>query len=50
MLMLYIKEMQRKYKYVLKVDVVDHIQGNIYGYLSKGIDIKNIMNKEVMML
>ena len=43
-LMLYKKELQKKYKYILTVDVGDHIQGNAYGFLSKGIDIINIMN------
>ncbi len=44
-LMLYKKELQKKYKYVLTVDVGDHIQGDIIGLLSKGIDIISIMNK-----
>ena len=44
-LMLYKKELQRKYKNVLTVDAGDHIQGNIIGLLSKGIDIIRIMNK-----
>lgn len=44
-LMLYKKELQRKYKYVLTVDAGDHIQGDIIGLLSKGIDIIKIMNK-----
>ena len=44
-LMLYKKELQRKYKYVLTVDAGDHIQGDIVGLLSKGIDIIRIMNK-----
>ena len=44
-LMLYKKELQRKYKYVLTVDAGDHIQGDIVGLLSKGIDIIKIMNK-----
>ena len=44
-LMLYKKELQRKYKNVLTVDAGDHIQGNIIGLLSKGLDIISIMNK-----
>ena len=44
-LMLYKKELQKKYKNILTVDTGDHIQGNAYGYISKGIDIINIMNK-----
>ena len=43
--MLYKKELQRKYKNVLTVDAGDHIQGNIIGLLSKGLDIISIMNK-----
>ena len=44
-LMLYKKELQKKYKNILTVDAGDHIQGNAYGFLSKGIEIINIMNK-----
>ena len=44
-LMLYKKELQKKYKYVLLVDVGDHIQGDIIGLLSEGLDIITIMNK-----
>ena len=43
-LMLYKKELLKRYKNVLTVDAGDHIQGNAYGYLSKGIEIINIMN------
>ena len=43
-LMLYKKELQKKYKNILIVDAGDHIQGNAYGYLSKGIEIMKIMN------
>ena len=44
-LMLYKKELQRNYKNVILVDGGDHIQGNIVGLLSKGLDIIEIMNK-----
>ena len=44
-LSLYKKEMQKKYKYVITVDVGDHIQGGTIGLLSKGEDIINIMNQ-----
>ena len=44
-LMLYKKELQKKYKYVLTVDIGDHIQGDTIGVLSKGLDIIDIMNK-----
>ena len=44
-LMLYKKELLKNHKNILTVDSGDHIQGNAYGYLSKGIDIINIMNK-----
>ena len=44
-LMLYKKELQKKYKYILTVDTGDHIQGDTIGVLSKGIDIIDIMNK-----
>ena len=44
-LMLYKKELLKKYKYVLTVDVGDHIQGDVIGLLSKGLDIISIMNK-----
>ena len=44
-LMLYKKELQKKYKYILTVDTGDHIQGDTIGLLSKGIDVIRIMNK-----
>ena len=44
-LMLYKKELQKKYKNVLIVDAGDHIQGDIIGLISKGLDIIEIMNK-----
>ena len=44
-LMLYKKELQKKYKYILTVDVGDHTQGDPLGLLSKGKEIINIMNK-----
>ena len=44
-LMLYKKELQKKYKNVLVVDAGDHIQGEIIGLISKGLDIIEIMNK-----
>ena len=43
-LILYKKELQTKYKYVLTVDAGDHIQGGAIGILSKGLDIIDIMN------
>ena len=44
-LMLYKKEMMKKYKNVIPVDVGDHIQGGTIGLLSKGEDIITIMNQ-----
>ena len=44
-LMLYKRELQEKYKYILTVDTGDHIQGDTIGILSKGQDIINIMNE-----
>ena len=44
-LMLYKRELQSKYKYVITVDAGDHIQGGAIGLLSKGLDIIDIMNK-----
>ena len=38
-LMLYKKEIQEKYKNALLVDAGNHIQGNIIGLLSKGLNI-----------
>ena len=43
-LMLFKKELQKKYKNIITVDVGDHIHGNAYGFLLKGIEIINIMN------
>ncbi len=42
---LYRKELKKKYKYVLAVDVGDHIQGGTLGAISQGSAIKEIMNK-----
>ena len=44
-LILYKKELQKKYKYILTVDTGDHIQGDTIGLLSKGLDVIRIMNK-----
>ncbi len=44
-LMLYKKQMLKKYKYVFTVDSGDHIQGGILGTITKGEDIIDIMNK-----
>ena len=44
-LILYKKELKKKYKHVLTVDTGDHIQGGSIGMLSKGLEIINIMNK-----
>ena len=44
-LMLYKKELEKKYKNVITVDVGDHIQGGTLGILSKGLDIIDIMNE-----
>ena len=44
-LMLYKKDLKKRYKHVLTVDVGDHIQGGSIGLLSKGLDIIKIMNK-----
>ena len=44
-LMLYKKELQKKYKNVLTVDIGDHIQGDVIGLISKGLEIIDIMNK-----
>ena len=43
-LMLYKKELKKRYKHVLTVDAGDHIQGGAIGLLSKGLDIIDIMN------
>ena len=37
--MLYKKDIQEKYKNALLVDAGNHIQGNIIGLLSKGLNI-----------
>ena len=42
---LYFNELKKKYKYVIKVDVGDHVQGGTLGSLSDGIAIIKIMNK-----
>lgn len=44
-LMLYKNELKKKYKYVLTVDVGDHIQGGTIGLISKGEDIITIMKE-----
>ena len=44
-LMIYKNELKKKYKYVLTVDVGDHIQGGTIGLISKGEDIITIMNE-----
>ena len=44
-LMLYKKQLRKKYKYVLTDDIGDHIQGGTIGLLSQGMDIIEIMNK-----
>ena len=47
-LMLYKKELKKRYKHVLTVDAGDHIQGGAIGLLSKGLDIIDIMNKNII--
>ena len=42
---LYRDELKKKYKYVITVDVGDHIQGGILGSISEGSAIIEIMNK-----
>jgi len=44
-LMLFKKELEKKCKNVITVDVGDHIQGGTIGTLSKGLDIIDIMNE-----
>ena len=44
-LMLYKKELQKKDKYIITVDVGDHLQGESLCLLNKGKDIIDIMNK-----
>jgi len=46
-LILYKKQLQKKYNYVL---TGDHIQGGTIGILSQDIDIIEIMNKKIMIL
>ena len=41
-LMLYKKELQKKCKYILTIDIGDYIQGNTIGVLSKGIDMNKV--------
>ena len=43
-LLLYKKELQKKYKNVIIIDVGDHSRGGIIGVVSKGIGIIDIMN------
>lgn len=43
--MLYKREIQEKYKNVITVDVGDHIAGDSFGVISKGLDVMKIMNK-----
>ena len=42
---LYRRELQKKYKYVISVDVGDHIQGGAMGAISEGEAIIKIMNE-----
>ena len=42
---LYRRELQQKYKYIITVDVGDHIQGSSLGAISDGAAIIKIMNK-----
>ena len=42
---LYRRELQQKYKYIITVDVGDHIQGSSLGSISDGAAIIKIMNK-----
>ena len=44
-LMLYKKELQKKYKYILTVDVGDHSQGDTLCLLNRGKDVIDIMNR-----
>ena len=44
-LMLYKKELQKHYKYILTVDVGDHSQGESLCLLNRGKDIIDIMNR-----
>ena len=42
---LYRRELQKKYKYVISIDVGDHIQGGALGSISEGEAIIKIMNE-----
>jgi len=42
---LYRNELKKKYKYVISVDVGDHVQGGTLGSLSEGMAMIKIMNK-----
>ena len=42
---LYRKELQKKYKYVIAVDVGDHVQGGTLGAISEGEAVIEILNK-----
>ena len=42
---LYRKELQKKYKYVIAVDVGDHIQGGTLGAISEGEAVIDLLNK-----
>ena len=42
---LYRRELQKKYKYVISIDVGDHIQGGAFGSISEGEAIIKIMNE-----
>ena len=44
-LMLYKKQLMRKYKNVILVDIGDHVQGGTMGFITKGEAIIDIMNK-----
>ena len=44
-LMLYKKELKEQYNNVILVDIGDHVQGGILGFLSQGTDIIDIMNE-----
>ena len=42
---LYREEMKKKYKYIISVDVGDHVQGGTLGAVSEGSAIIKVMNK-----
>ena len=42
---LYRRELQKKYKYVISIDVGYHIQGGVLGSISEGEVIIKIMNE-----